>query len=176
MWSVLDDHVSAADITDLIRNLILNINLLKLFLCCVYIFLKIRVEVSDNCLPLNSSCLHTVQKSFHHRCEAHIYNARKSLLHNVVYHFSKFCNIKVLLFFGNITSADDCCDRRRISTWTADSLFFQCLYKRSLCVMCRRLCKMLFRLQFFQSKFHALFQRLAQNIAFLIIFLLCIYR
>ena len=115
-------------------------------LCRVYIPLQIRIEVTDNCLPLHRTFFHAVKQSFHHCSKPNIYNAWESLFHNIVDNFSKFCHVEIFLFFGHITTADDCCDRRRIRTRTSDSLFFQCFYQRCLCIMCRRLCEMLFRL------------------------------
>jgi len=144
--AIFDDHVATADITYFITDFILDLNLFQFLLCRVYIPLQIRIEVTDNCLPLHRTFFHAVKQSFHHCSKPNIYNAWESLFHNIVDNFSKFCHVEIFLFFGHITTADDRCDRRRIRTRTSDSLFFQCFYQRCLCIMCRRLCEMLFRL------------------------------
>jgi len=176
MWSVFDDHIASTDITDFICNFILNFNFFQFFLSSIHISLKIRIKVSDNRFPLHSTLFNAVQKAFHHCSKTNIYNAWKCLFHNIINNFSKFRHIEVFLFFRYITAADDRGDRRSISTRTSNSLFFQCLYKRCFCIMCRWLCEMLFRFQFSKLQLHSLLKTLTEYIAFLIIFFLHIHR
>ena len=176
MRTIFDHHMSATVFADHICHFILNINLFKFFLCSIYILLQIRIEVAYYCLPLYSSCCHTVQKPFHSRSEVYIYNTRESLFHNIIDNFPQLCNIQVLLFFCNITAADDRCDRRRIGTWTSDPQFFHSLDQRCLCIMCRRLREMLFWFQFLKTKLHSSFKTLIQNISFFLVLFICVYR
>ena len=176
MGTIFDHHMPATILADYICDFVLNVNLFKFFLCSIYILLQIRIEVAYYCLPLYSSCCHTVQKPFHSRSKVYIYNTRKSLFHNIIDNFSQFCDIQVLLFFCNITAADNRCDRRRIGTWTSDSQFFHCLNQRCLCIMCRRLCEMLLRFQFLKTKLHSFLKALIQHVSFFLVLFICVYR
>ena len=55
MRTVLDDHPSSADLTDLIRFLIRDMNRLKRSLGLIHRCHEIRVEVSDDRLPRGQS-------------------------------------------------------------------------------------------------------------------------
>ena len=138
--------MASAAVTDHIGLLVMDVHLLKLFLCCIHIMLQIRVEIAHNGLPLDSAILHAVKKPFHSRGEIHIHNTWKCLLHNAVYHFTKLCHIQVALLLGNIAAADNGGNGWRIGTWTSDSKLLHGLNQGSLCIMCRRLGKMLLRL------------------------------
>ena len=99
MRSVFDHHIAAAHITDHICHFILDIYFFEFLFRRVNILLQIRVEITDNCLRLYRSRLHTVQKAFHHGGKMYVHNAWERLLHNVVYHLAQFRYIEILLFF-----------------------------------------------------------------------------
>ncbi len=143
MWSVFDDHIAAALVTDHIRNLIFYLDCFLFLLRFFDGFLKIRIEVLDNRLPSYLSLCHPIKKAFHIGCEVHIHNAGERLLHNIIDHFADLCKIKILILLGHISSGNNCRNCRRISTWAADAQFLKRLYQRCLRIMGWRLGEML---------------------------------
>ena len=174
MRTVLDHHVTAALFTDHICYFIFNLNFLKLLLCNLNSFFKIRIEITDYFLPRNFSFFNHIQKAFHVRCKMNIYNTWERLLHNIINNFTNLCQIKVLTFFCNISSSKDQRNGWSIGTWTSDSKLFHCLYKARLCIMCRRLCKMLLWIKFFFCKNRIHTEMSDQYIALFLLFL-CLY-
>jgi len=153
MGTVFDNHISSTFFADYIGYLILNFNCFQLFFCFFNRFFQIRIEIADNRFPLYLSFCDHIQKSFHISGKVDINNACERLLHNIIDHFTKFCHIKILVLFCNVSSCNDRRDCWCIGTRTSDSKFFQCLYKRCLGVMCRWLCEMLLIVKGFFRQF-----------------------
>ncbi len=79
MRTVFNHHMTTALLADLVCDLILNLNFLKLLLRCFHSLFQIRIKIFHNCLPVDGSLFHPVEKSFHICRKIRLYNARKCL-------------------------------------------------------------------------------------------------
>ena len=152
MWSVLDDHVASALITEHIGLLITNRDLLDLRLCLLNRFLEIRVEVLDDRLPLRPTRRDTVEQGFHVRGERSIDDGREVLLHHIVNGETELGNEDVLLFLRDVTAGQQGTDGRCISRRTTDAVLLEGLYEGRLGIVCRRLCEVLFLIEAVERK------------------------
>ena len=165
MRSVFDHHISSAFFADHIGHFIFDLDAFQFLFRNLDRLVQIRIEIADDFFPCNFSLLDHIKKSLHVRCKIHIHNTRERLFHDIVHNLADLRHIQILSLFCNIPARQNRGDRRRVRTRTSDSQFLQCLYKRCLGIMCRRLCKMLFFFQCFfrQHRVHA--QTVDQHIA-----------
>ena len=172
MGAVFDDHVAAADIAGLVRNLVRNLYLLKLLLRPLHRFVQIRIEVGDYRLPFHLSLLDAVEKRLHIGREIHVHNTGKSVLHHAVDHLPELRHIQASVFLHNVSSGQDCCDGRRIRTGTPDSKLFKGMYQGSLRIVGQRLGEVLFSLKALPPQLRGSVNLLHQRIVFLLLLLL----
>ena len=149
MRPIFYNHVAAAQITDDICNLVMDLNLFQFFLCDFYRFIQVRIKIPHNRLPVDISLCHLIQQRFHIGRELLIHNRRKCFFHNSVDYLAKFRHVQVSIFLCQISSGKQRRNRRRIGAGTSDAEFFQRFYQGSLCEMRRRLSKMLFLIHLF---------------------------
>ena len=147
--SHLDNHVSAAVFADHIGHFVRNFQLhaFHLFLCFGEVLFKLGVEGRKGLYPVCSSFLYLIQIGLHLCGKVHVYNRAELFFHQLGSHLSQLGRNQALGFTLYIAALDNRCDGRRIGTWTADTVFFQCLDNRSLGIACRRLGEMLVFLQ-----------------------------
>ena len=129
MWSVLDDHVASALITEHIGLLITNRDLLDLRLCLLDGLLEIRVEVLDDRLPLRLTGCDTVKQGLHVRGEGGIDDGREVLLHHIVDRETELGDEDVLLFLRDITARQQGADGRCIGRRTTDPVLLEGLHE-----------------------------------------------
>ena len=170
MGSIFNDHISSALFTDHIGNFIFNLHFFLFFFCNFHCLIQIRIEITNDRLPLYQSICYTVQQFFHSCCKIHIHNTWERGFHNMVYHFSQFRHIKIFIFFCHISSGNNCGNGRCIRTWASDSQFFQRFYKRCFCIMSRRLCKMLLLMKSLEIQFCILINSFYQKRIYIFLF------
>ena len=91
--TVFDDHVSSAVLADDVTDLILDLDFLKFSFCLPDSFVKIRIEVADNCLPLDQAICHAVQEHLEIGREIHIDNLWEFPAHNAVDNIAQLSDI-----------------------------------------------------------------------------------
>ena len=148
MRAVLDDQHASALLARLVRNLIRDLHGLQLLLRRRDRGSKVRIEVSDEILPVDASLLDTVEQQFHVGGEVHRYDGGESLLHHFIDRLAEIRHKQALAVLGDVVSREERRDRRRIRTRTTDAQLLHRVDEARLRVMCRRLRKMLLAFHF----------------------------
>ena len=99
-----DDHLPAAELTDLVGLLLghLQSDTLQCRLCILQLFFKILVKIRQQILPVLLSRFHSVQTVFHIGSEAHVYNILEALLHESCNHLAQGCGCQALILLDHI--------------------------------------------------------------------------
>ena len=143
MWSVLDDHVASALVTEHIGLLVTDRDLLDFCLRLRHCLLEIRIEVLDDGLPLRLPARDAVEQRLHVCGEGGIDDGREILLHHIVDGETELGDENVFLFLRDVATCQQGADRRCIGRRTTDTILLECLDERCLGVVRRRLCEVL---------------------------------
>ena len=152
MGTVLDHHVAAALLADLVGHLVLDRDLLELSARPLDGLVQVRVEVLDDGLPLHGAICHTVEKRLQVRRKARIHDGGELLLHDPVDGLAELGHVQVFVLLRHVVAGENRRDGRRVGRGAADSLLLEGMHQRCLCVVGNGLGEVLLCIQLLQGK------------------------
>ena len=142
----LHNHVLPADLTDLIGNLIGNLDPLAFqsLFRFDHLCMEALIEVPQNLFPLNIACFYFVKLLLHVSGEFHIDHIVKAFDHKIRHHDTQWRGRQTLVLLDHIITILDGSNDRSIGRRTTYSTLLHCLNQSCFRISCGRGGKMLF--------------------------------
>ena len=146
--AVLDDHLPAAQLADLLGLLLghLEAGVLEGFLRLLHVLVEAGIEIGKHLLPGKLALLYLVELLLHMRGKGHINDILEALLHKPGDHLAQGRGPQALFLFDDIVAILDGGDDAGVGGRPSHALFLHGAHQRCLGIARRGLGKVLLRL------------------------------